>query len=213
MGRLRIIVCFLTLPLAPRGAAQPSALTANGFPDFGGIWNSATATPLQRPANLKDKAFFTPAEATEWERAAAKQNAESGTDGVGTYDREYFEFGTHVVKTLRTSIVIDPADGRIPALTPAAAAARSRRLESLRHPESFEDYGLQDRCLAFPTAGPPMLPYRYNSNYQIIQTPDRLVVHTEMVHDTRIIPLDGRPVGFGMGSGWKDCLLLISRRG
>jgi len=166
-----------------------------GLPDFGGVWNSATVTPLQRPAKLKDKAFFTTVEAAEWERAAARQNAENGTagSGVGTYNKEYFELGSRVVKTLRTSIVTDPVDGRIPALTPAATAARSRRMERLRNPDSAQDFGLQDRCLAFPTAGPPMLPYRYNSNYRIIQTPDTLVVHAEMIHDTRIIPLDGRP--------------------
>ena len=193
MSRLRIIVCLLALSFVPPGLAQAPSPTVGALPDFGGIWNSATATPLQRPAKLKDKAFFTPAEAAEWEGAAARENAESGTGGVGTYNKEYFEFGTHVVKTLRTSIVNDPADGRIPALTPAAVAARSRRMERLRNPDSVEDFGLQDRCLAFPTAGPPMLPYRYNSNYQIIQTPDTLVVHAEMIHDTRIIPLDGRP--------------------
>jgi len=97
------------------------------------------------------------------------------------------------VRTLRTSIVTDPEDGRIPALTPAPTAARSRRLERLRNPVSAQDFGLQDRCLVLITGGPPMLPYRYNSNYQIIQTKDTLVVHVEMIHDTRIIPLDGRP--------------------
>jgi hypothetical protein len=66
-------------------------------------------------------------------------------------------------------------------------------MERLRNAGSAQDFGLQDRCLVFPTAGPPMFPYRYNSNYQIIQTKDTLVVHAEMIHDTRIIPLDGRP--------------------
>jgi hypothetical protein len=175
--------------------AQTRSPTAGGHPDFGGIWNSATATPLERPAKLKDKAFFTPAEAAEWERALARQNSENATarGGVGSYDKEYFELGSRVVRTLRTSIVTDPEDGHIPALTPAATAARSRRMERLRNPVSSQDFGLQDRCLVFPTATPPMLPYRYNSNYQIIQTKDTLVVHAEMIHDTRIIPLDGRP--------------------
>ena len=98
-----------------------------------------------------------------------------------------------MVKTLRTSIVTDPSDGRIPALTPAAAEIRRRRLERQKQFANAEDLGLQDRCLAFTTAGPPMLPYTYNSNYQIIQTADALVVHAEMIHDTRIVHLDGRP--------------------
>jgi hypothetical protein len=174
----------------------PAAAQAQ-HPDFGGIWSSATATPLERPARLKDKAFFTPAEAKDWERTMAVQNEEptpeAASKSVGTYNKVFFEFGSHVVKTLRTSIVTDPADGRIPALTPAAAAIKRRRQEMLRNPQRAQDLGLQDQCLVFPTAVPPMIPYRYNSNYQIIQTASQLVVHAEMIHDTRIIPLDGRP--------------------
>src|SRR5688572_18821971 len=162
-------------------------------PDFEGIWNSATATPLERPAELKNKPFFTPAEAAQWERQFAQRNAEPAPDaaakrtGTGTYNTFYREFGTRTVKTLRTSIVIDPPDGRIPALTPAAAEIKRRRLERLKGFENPEDPGLQDRCLAFLTAGPPMLPYSYNSNYQIVQTKDAFVVHTEMIHDARVI--------------------------
>jgi hypothetical protein len=161
---------------------------------FEGIWNSATATPLERPRQLKDKPFFTPQEAAEWERQAAQNNEERPPQaGTGTYNTFYREFGSRTVKTLRTSIVTDPADGRIPALTPAAADLKRRRLERLKSPESAEDLGLQDQCLAFLTAGPPMLPYSYNSNYQIVQTRDAFVVHAEMIHDARIIHLDGRP--------------------
>lgn len=187
---LIIIVCLLGLSFVPPAIAQAPFSTISGHPDFSGIWNSSTATPLQRPAKLKDKAFFTPLEAAEWERAAGQNSTAPG--GVGTYNREFFEAGSRVVKTLRTSIVTDPEDGRIPALTPAATAAKSRRMERLRNPGGAEDFGLQDRCLAFLTAGPPMLPYRYNSNYKIVQTQDTVMVHAEMIHDARIIPLDGR---------------------
>ena len=170
-------------------------------PDFEGIWNSATATPLERPRELKDKPFFTPAEAARWEREFAQRNEEPAPDaaakrtgtGTGTYNVAYREFGTSVVKTLRTSIVTEPADGRIPALTPAAAEIKRRRLEGLKKFENPEDLGLQDQCLAFLTAGPPMLPYSYNSNYQIVQTADAVLVHAEMIHDARIIHVDGRP--------------------
>jgi hypothetical protein len=89
--------------------------------------------------------------------------------------------------------VTEPADGRIPALTPEADAVKRLRLEAMKIPESAQDTGLQDRCLAFVTAGPPMLPYSYNSNYQIVQTPDAVLVYAEMNHDTRFIYLDGRP--------------------
>src|SRR3954467_2305011 len=88
---------------------------------FDGIWNSATATPLERPRELKDKPFFTPAEAAEWERQVARENGEPApgtkSTGTGTYNPVYREFGSATVKTLRTSIVIEPPDGRIPELT------------------------------------------------------------------------------------------------
>lgn len=175
---------------------RPFAAGQGAQPDFNGIWNSATATPLERPLQLKDKAFFTPEEAAAWERQIADRNspeAASKGAGTGTYNTFFREFGTRTVKTLRTSIITDPPDGRIPALTPAAADVKRRRLEGLKNPASAQETGLQDQCLAFVTAGPPMLPYSYNSNYQIMQTRDAFVVHAEMIHDTRIIRLDGRP--------------------
>jgi hypothetical protein len=171
--------------------------TADSHPDFEGIWNSATATPLERPPQLKGKAFFTPAEAAAWERQVARGNEEpppgAKRTGTGTYNTFYREFGTRTVKTRRTSIVIDPPDGRIPPLTPTAAEIRRRRVERQRNFENPDDLGLQDQCVAFVTAGPPMLPYSYNSNYQIVQTKDAVLIHVEMIHDARIIYLDGRP--------------------
>jgi hypothetical protein len=171
----------------------------DGHRRFEGVWNSATATPLERPQPLKDKPFFTPEEAAAWEREVAENNQErppqknAKNTGTGTYNTVYREFGSRTVKTLRTSIVTDPPDGRIPALTPAAAEIKRRRVEAQRIPASAEETGLQDQCLAFATAGPPMLPYSYNSNYQIVQTGDAFVIHAEMIHDARIVHLDGRP--------------------
>ncbi len=166
-------------------------------PNLEGTWNSGTATPIERPRELKDKPFFTPAEAAAWEQRIAKQNEEpapgTATGGTGTYNAFYREWGTRVVKTLRTSIVTEPPDGRIPALTPPAAEVKRQRLDGLKRFENPEDLGLQDRCLAFLTSGPPLLPYSYNSNYQIVQTRDAVVVHAEMIHEARIIHLDGRP--------------------
>ena len=135
------------------------------YPNFEGNWNSATATPLERPAALQDKPFFTTAEAAQWEREFAQRNAEPPSDaaaprtntGTGTYNTFYREFGTSTVKTRRTSIITEPADGRIPALTPAAAEVKRRRLEGLKKFENPEELGLQDQCLAFLTAGPPTL--------------------------------------------------------
>jgi hypothetical protein len=166
---------------------------------FDGIWNSATVTPLERAIQLKDKAFFTPEEAAAWERQVVESNQEpspetaSKSTGTGTYNTVYREFGTRTVKTLRTSIVTDPPDGRIPALTPAAAERKRQRVDGMKNAASAQDAGLQDQCLAFLTAGPPMLPYSYNSNYQIMHTRGAFVVHAEMIHDARIIRLDGSP--------------------
>ena len=196
--RLSLLSVLAALSLGPALVAgqrvQPDPHQA-----FEGMWNSATATPLERPRQFKDKPFFTAAEAAEWERQVAVRNEEpspqaatTGT-GTGTYNTFYREFGTRTVKTLRTSIVTDPPDGRIPALTAAAAEVGRRRLERMKAAENPEDLGLQDQCLTFLTAGPPMLPYSYNSNYQIVVTRDAVVVHAEMIHDARIIHLDGRP--------------------
>jgi hypothetical protein len=187
------------LPVVAVIVTVPALIFGQGGrrPNFDGVWNSGTATPLERPRELKDKPFFTLEEAAQWERQVAKQNEEPAPGaprtGTGTYNTVYREWGTRTVKTRRTSIITEPADGRIPALTPAAAEVKRRRLEGLRRFENPEDLGLQDQCLAFLTGGPPMLPYSYNSNYQIVQTNDAVLIHAEMIHDARIIHLDGRP--------------------
>jgi hypothetical protein len=194
---LRVLAAVSLVPASVAGSGQSAA--RDGHAALEGIWNSATVTPLERPRQLKDKAFFTPEEAAAWERETAQNNEErppqpgARAAGTGTYNTFFREFGSRTVRTLRTSIVTDPPDGRIPVLTPAAAEIKRRRVERQRIPESAEDTGLQDQCLAFATAGPPMLPYSYNSNYRIFVTPGAAVVYAEMIHDARIIPLDGRP--------------------
>ena len=198
MIRRALVLLFLTAASVVRPFAAGQNTRPGARAGFDGIWNTATATPLERPVSLEDKPFFTPAEAAEFERQFVERNQDptpetaAKSTGTGTYNTVYREFGTRIFKTLRTSIVTDPADGRIPALTSAAAEVRRRRVEAMRNPAGAEDLGLQDQCLAFLTAGPPMLPYSYNSNYQILQTRDVFVLHAEMNHDARIIHLDGR---------------------
>jgi hypothetical protein len=194
---MRFLAALLTaLGLIPALASGQNAVRES-HAAFEGIWNSATATPLERPRQLKDKPFFTPEEAAEWERQVAQNNEErppqAGAKNTGTYNVFFREFGSRVVQTRRTSIITDPPDGRIPALTPAAAEVKRVRVERQKELASAQDAGLQDQCLAMLTAGPPMLPYSYNSNYQIVVTRDAFVVHVEMIHDARIIHLDGRP--------------------
>jgi hypothetical protein len=194
MTRQNLVVALVAVSFVRPAAAQSHSAATDGRPDFQGLWNSATATPLERPAQLKDKEFFTPEEAAAWERRAAGRNQDpkpgSTARGFASYNALFYENGTKLLKTLRTSIITDPPDGRIPALTPAAAAEKKRRLERMNHPRIATDLGLQDQCIVFKSAPPPMLPYIYNSNYQIIQTGNDLMINVEMGHDTRIIHLD-----------------------
>jgi len=173
--------------------AAGQARVSTELPDFEGTWNSATATPLERPARLRDKQYFTPEEAAEWERQAASRNRDqpAASESFASYNALFYERGARLTKGLRTSIITDPSDGKIPALTPAAAAEKTRRMELLRNPRGAADLGLQDQCIVFSTAV-PMLPYIYNSNYQIIQTRDAIMINVEMIHDTRIIRLNRR---------------------
>ena len=165
--------------------------TPDGQPDLQGIWTNATLTPFERPASLRDKAFLTEAEAEAIERqAAANREKDPKRPGdVGSYDQFWFDSGDRVVSTRRTSLVIDPPDGRVP-LRPEAEAARD--FNSTHERDSYEFMSVWDRCI---TRGAPagMFPAGYNNAYQIIQTPGYVVIHSEMIHEARIIPIDGRP--------------------
>jgi hypothetical protein len=162
---------------------QTPQRSAGVHPDFEGAWSSATAIPLERPARLKNQPFFTPEQAAELQRK---------TRAADEDPLNRLETGSLMFPSRRTSIITDPPNGLLPSLTPAAAAAKRERLKRLHNPAAAIDMGLQDRCLVFPTSGPPMIPYRYNSNYQIVQTGDAVVVEAEMVHEARIIRLDRR---------------------
>ena len=196
------------LPLVAQVAAQaPSAKTRpvprmpDGKPDLQGVWTSATLTPLERPTDLGNKQFFTRDEAAQWTKQFLDANNRDRRDGNAQVDvgRAYNEFwfsrGDTTVPTLRTSLIIDPPDGRIPALTPDGQKRAAARAEALRlHPsDGPEDRGLAERCILWPVAGPPMIPGGYNNNYQIVQGPGYVTIVVEMIHDVRVIPTDGRP--------------------
>jgi hypothetical protein len=168
-----------------------------GDPDVSGLWTNATLTVLQRPPELASKEFFTPEEAARFEQTRVEQtNADrpSRPGEVGAYNDAFFERGTRGVKSRRTSLIIDPPDGRIPPLTPEAQKRVDARQndEALRPADGPEDRWLTERCILFG-ATVPMLPEPYNNNYSIVQTPGYVTILVEMNHDTRIIPLDGRP--------------------
>ena len=168
------------------------ARTPDGQPDLQGTWTNATITPFERPASLRDKAFLTKAEADALEREAATRRDEEApprSGDVGSYNQVWFDSGERTVTSRRTSLVIDPPDGRVP-LRPEAEAARD--YNSAHERDSYEFMSVWDRCI---TRGVPagMFPAGYNNAYQIVQTPGYVVIHYEMIHDARIIPIDNRP--------------------
>lgn len=176
-----------------------------GAPDIGGIWDFRTLTPLERPAALRDKAVLTREEArafTEQLRTAQnadRRAADASVDIERAYNDFWYDWGAGLTEDLRTSLIVDPPDGRLPALTPAAQGrrrgdrpVRERVLPGARA-DGPEDLGLSERCLLGFNSGPPMLPSAYNNNVQIFQTPGYVALLNEMIHDVRIVPLDGRP--------------------
>ena len=192
------IVAGQSYGAAPKTRALPR--TQCGEPDLQGIWSNATITPLERPKELAGKEFFAKQEAAEYEETVVRESnrdrrsSDVEADLKGAYNELWFDRGTKVVPTRRTSLVVDPPDGRVPALTPEAQKAAAVREEIARRPpEGPKDLPLTVRCLVWPTVGPPMIPTAYNNNYQILQGPGYVAILTEMIHDVRIIPLDGRP--------------------
>ena len=191
------LATFLQLPLV----AQTSARVSHSpEPDLQGIWTNQTITPLERPPELAGKASFTKAEAEAYERQVANENNKDRRDGPAdadvarAYNEAWWDRGTKVVSTLRTSLIVEPEDGRIPPLTPQARAAAQARAEiQQRPPRGPEDRGVQERCIVGNSVGPPSLPTAYNNNLQIFQSPGVVVIVNEMVHDFRVIRTDGSP--------------------
>jgi hypothetical protein len=169
----------------------------SGKPDLQGLWSNALVTPLERPDDLADKEFLTEQEAREYaQQRVQSTNRDNRRDDpeadiLLAYNDFWWDSGNAVVRTLRTSLIIDPPNGKIPELTEAA----KRRIASLPPPneDGPESLNLSTRCIYYGTAGPPMMPGSYNNHYQIVQTDDHVLIINEMVHETRIIPLDGRP--------------------
>jgi hypothetical protein len=186
---------------APAVGQKPTApRTPWGDPDLQGLWTNATITPFERPAEFAGKPVLTEEEAAQYEqqtnqaRDADRRDGAADADLGRAYNQFWYDRGTRVVSSRRTSLVVDPPDGRVPPLTKeaqgkAAARTAARQAGPADGPESRS---LAERCILWPTAGPPMVPSGYNNNYQIFQTPGYVVILIEMIHDVRIIPLDGR---------------------
>jgi hypothetical protein len=189
---MRIATVLLALTVAVFGQTR--------HPDLQGYWTSATLTPFERPRELAGKEFFTAEEAAAFEKRTNETNdrdrrgATPQADVAAAYNEAWFDRGSKVFPTRRTSVVIDPPDGRVPPLTPEAQKIAAQRAEVQRRmPYDPEEFALPVRCILWPTAGPPMVPGPYNNNYEIVQTGDQVAIYVEMIHDVRIIPVNGRP--------------------
>ena len=180
-------------------------------PDLQGIWDFRTITPMERPSEFAGKPVLTAEEAANFE---AQENRRLNRDlvdpekggaiyppesegGVVPYNEFWYDRGTTLVEDRRTSLIVDPPDGRIPPLTAEAEKRAETGREYRRdHPaDSWEDRSLGDRCILGFNAGPPIVPRAYNNNVQLFQTSDSVVILNEMVHNARIVRLDGRPHG------------------
>ena len=184
--------------------------TADGQPDLQGFWTNNTYTLLQRPENIT-KEFYTPEEAAEIRRKRAireSEQTEPGTTQDVHYDRTQFGLDRSqgvLAESLRTSMIVDPPDGRVPPLTSEGQKRIAEREMERRQRggiwDAAENAKLSYRCLIFQTAGPPMLPL--NNTYQIVQSPGYVMILVEMAHDVRIIPLDGREQPHSSIRQWK----------
>jgi hypothetical protein len=187
-------------PQAKAEASRPWTVprTPDGRPDLQGIWTNATLTPLERPRAMADRAFLTEQEVAVLEaQAAGRQAAADAPEArraalakgdIGSYNQFWNDSGSTILPTRQTSLVVDPPDGRVP-VRPDAEARRDDALKrSTEHPEFMS---MWDRCISRGVPG-WIIPAGYNNAYQIVQTPDYVVIHAEMIHDARIIPLNGR---------------------
>jgi hypothetical protein len=184
--------------------------TAWGEPDIGGVWNSSTVTPLERPESQAEQAYLTEEEAAAVEQRVVEANARANAPSevrreplpvggnVGAYNSFWLDRGTTVVPSRRTSLVVEPRNGRLPELTAEAAryvnSSGRQHIKAVREgialADSYAQFDYGDRCIWY--RGVPSLPTAYNNNYQVVQTEQVIAIVQEHIHDVRYIFLDGR---------------------
>jgi hypothetical protein len=173
-----------------------SPLTADGQPDLQGHWTNDTYTPFERPAELGDKALYTPEEAAAFFKSRVDDLHAQAADDIH-YDDAIWQAENYAKEVhLRTSLLVEPSNGRLPPITASAEArlATQRGTQRARAvTDTAQSRSLAERCISWGNVGPPMMPPTYNANLQIVQAKDVVIIRHEMMHDTRIIYLDGRP--------------------
>src|SRR6267154_5020958 len=195
-------------PAAKPAKAWAMPRTADGVPDLTGDWTNATYTPLERPAQFATKEFYTPEEAAAFVKARDEALRAQPADNIH-YDDALWQSENYTkgVNSLRTSLIVDPPDGKIPALTEAArnrpAGPVVGEAQASRRADSYENRTNAERCITWGNDGPPMMPVGYNANLDILQGPGYVVVRNEMIHAARLIPTDGtRPALGGKIRNW-----------
>ena len=200
LGAVVLAAAISSLTATAQTSTYTPSRTPDGQPDLQGFWTNSTYTPLERPANVT-KEFYTPAEAAEANKRAAESESEQTVPGtVADVHYDFSQFGldrnqSTFAPNLRTSLIVDPPDGRIPPMNAEGRKRTAEREEAARGVgrwDSAQSNQLDDRCVIMAGAGPPMMNAAYNSTYQIVQAPGYVMILVEMIHDARIIPLDGR---------------------
>jgi hypothetical protein len=207
LGALAFLIAA-PVPCQTRQAEPVSAMrAADGHPNLSGIWTNATITPMQRPKQFT-KLSLSDAEATTFERSQAQDLKDedgksdgpiiraAGSAGTGGYNALFVDRGTQMIRVdgvKRSSLIIDPPDGKMPALTKEAQARMAKAFGSYNNFDDVKNRPLSERCIIGfgSTAGPPMMPVLYNNTYQFVQTKDNLMILVEMVHDVRVIRMNG----------------------
>jgi hypothetical protein len=196
------VLCATTSLAVAQTRAYRAPRTPDGQPDLQGFWTNTTYTPLQRPKDVT-KELYTREEALEiLKNAAALESEQTEPGTIPDVHYDFTQFGLDrnqggLALNLRTSLIFDPANGQLPPMTEEGQKRNAARAEARKRmggpTDAAQNQSLSVRCILMDRAGPPMLPGAYNNNYQIIQGPGYVMILVEMIHEPRIIPLDGRP--------------------
>ena len=209
VSAMAVLVALVSSGAAPATAQPTVPRTPWGHPDLQGIWDFRTITPLQRPEDLAEREFLTEEEVADLEQSAVDRdirlwNREArppvAGENVGAYNNFWMDRGHRTVGTRRTSLIVDPPNGRLPSLTPRAeqlsTSPEAERVQAVRRGSlpaaTYEDLDKGDRCIQHAKAGPPISLGGYNNNIQVFQTPDHVAILNEQNHDVRVVLLDGR---------------------